>query len=427
VKSESGIKSLPSLLQSSTRQVWVQAIGRALYQMGYGLIQFYVPLIFVKQVGLSATAVGIGIGSGSLAGILGHLIGGYLADSPAYGRKRTLLFSAGLSIFSALLLTQTQSLPMLIIANLLLGLSAGCYWTAADAAVVDVTPSERRHQAFAILVLADSLGGGLGVLGGGFLLAQMAQTQWLFFSTSLIFTVFLVLIQLAVTETRQDDVAETQPLQGFVIALRDRSLHLFVMANILFTTYIALVNSTLPLYFTSVLSHATTNAQTPFMGVANLFTWCYIGIGAVLQLPIVQILNALSRVRVLMIAMGLWSLGFIGVWLTGTLTVQPLITMIAALSVLSIATAVYKPFAPAIVAELAPSALRAIYLAISYQCWSIGYFIGPILGGWVIDQPEAIAHHAWIWIAASSIVGFVILHFLSVKTLSDSIDSNSTA
>ena len=133
------VNQLPSLLQSLSRQVWLQAIGRALYQAGYGSIQFFIPLIFVNQVGLSATTVGIGIGSGSLAGVVGHFLGGYLADSPSYGRKKTLLFSAMLSILAAFILALTQNLPLLVIANLIMGLSAGCYWTAADTAVMDVT------------------------------------------------------------------------------------------------------------------------------------------------------------------------------------------------------------------------------------------------------------------------------------------------
>ncbi|MBD0345439.1 MAG: MFS transporter, partial [Coleofasciculus sp. Co-bin14] len=77
------MEHLPFLLQPASRQVWVQAIARSLYQAGYGSIQFFIPLIFVNQVGLSATTVGIGIGTGSLAGIVGHILGGYLADSPA--------------------------------------------------------------------------------------------------------------------------------------------------------------------------------------------------------------------------------------------------------------------------------------------------------------------------------------------------------
>lgn len=410
-------------LQPSSRQVWIQAIGRSLYQAGYGLIQFYIPLVFVKQVGLSATAVGIGIGSGALAGLVGHFLGGYLADSQTYGRKRALLFSSGLSILATLVLSLTQNLPMLVIANLVLGLSAGCYWTAADASVIDVTSLEQRHKAFAVLSLADSLGGGLGVLGGGVLLSLVHQPQMLFLLGSFIFLVFLVLIQTAVTETRQSELKDSDTLQGFVVALRDQSLRLFILGNILFTTYIALISSTLPLYFTNVTSvnpsEATAEAGTSLLSVANLFTWCYIGFGAVLQLPIVQVLGSLLRVQVLMISMVLWGVGFFLVWATGMVASIQFISIIAALCVLSVAAAVYKPFAPTIVSELAPESLRGVYLAISYQCWSIGYFIGPILGGWAMDQPHSFAHNSWLGAAISTIVGLVILHFLSQRSLSN--------
>lgn len=424
METDSPKEYLPFLLQPASRQVWAQAIARSLYQAGYGSIQFFIPLIFVNQVGLSATAVGIGIGSGSLAGIIGHLLGGYLADAPAYGRKRALLFSAGLAILAAIALALNQSLSMLIVANLLMGLSAGCYWTAADAAVIDVTSSEHRHKAFAILVLADSLGGGLGIWGGGMLLSLVHQAQLLFWVSSCILVVFLVLILIAVTETRQEHLERSDTLQGFAVALRDRSLILFVLVNILFTTYIALVSSTLPLYFTNVASlgsQTTSAAGTAIANIANLYTWCYVGLGAILQVPLVQVLGSVPRVRVLGISMMLWGIGFILVWVSGTVASMPIVWAIASLSVLSVAATIYKPFAPAIVAELAPESLRGVYLAISYQCWSIGYFVGPLLGGWAMDRSHAIARDLWGVAAISTVFSLFILNFLSQSLVSNSI------
>ena len=418
------MEHLPFLLQPASRQVWVQAIARSLYQSGYGSIQFFIPLIFVNQEGLSATTVGIGIGSGSLAGLVGHLLGGYLADSPAYGRKRALLFSAGLAIMAAIALALTESLPMLVVANLFMGLSAGCYWTAADVAVIDVTVPEHRHKAFAILILADTLGGGLGIWGGGMLLSLVHQAQILFFVDSLILVVFLLLILIAVTETRQDSSEHADTLQGFVVALRDRSLILFVLVNILFTTYIALVSSTLPLYFTNIVSispETTPASGTSIGSIANLYTWCYVGLGALLQVPIVQVLGLVPKVRILGISMLLWGTGFILVWGTGTVESMQLVWAIASLSVLSVAATIYKPFAPAIVAELAPESLRGAYLAISYQCWSIGYFIGPVVGGWAMDQSGAIARGSWIVAAIGAFFSLFILYFLGQTQGSNSV------
>lgn len=418
MENDYGVNHRPFLLQQSSRQVWVQATGRALYQAGYGSIQFFIPLIFVNQVGLSATAVGIGVGCGSLAGILGHFLGGYLADSQVYGRKQALLFSAGLSILGAIVLALTQTLPLMIIANLLMGLSAGCYWTAADAAVVDVVTAEQRHKAFAVLVLADSLGGGVGIFGGGRLLSLVNQTQMFFLIDSLILLMFLALIQLAVVDNRQNNLEPVDTVQGFAVALNDRRLRLFVLVNVLFTTYIALVSSTLPLYLTNVFAASvpsTMESGSSLGSVANLFTWCYVGLGAVLQLPLVQVLSSWLRERVLMLSMLLWGAGFTLIWLTGMATSIQMLLAIASLSLLSIASTIYKPFAPAIVAELAPQHLRGVYLAVSYQCWSIGYFIGSTLGGWVMDQSPSIAHHLWIVTAMTTICGLVILHFLNLS------------
>lgn len=297
-----------------------------------------------------------------------------------------------------------------------MGLSAGCYWTAADASVIDITPQEQRQNAFAVLGLANTLGSGFGILGGGILLSLVTQAQTLFLIAGLVLLVFLGLIQFVGMDTRQDSPTQHSPtLKGFGSALKDRGLQLFVLASVLFTTYIALVHSTLPLYLTNfvVASASPTNPSgESLVSVANLFTWCYVGVGAVLQLPLVHMLTSLLNIQALIISMLLWGSGFFLVWAIHLLPTFPILGMIAAFCVFGIAIDIFRPFSAAVIAELAPESLRGVYLAISHQCWSIGYFIGPILGGWAMDQSPIIAHYLWIAIAASTLSGLLILHFL---------------
>ncbi|MDX2230038.1 MAG: MFS transporter [Leptolyngbyaceae cyanobacterium bins.349] len=401
---------LLSALQLANRQIWLQALGRSLCQIGSGLIYFYIPLVFVNQIGLSAASVGFSVGLSSLTGIVGHILGGVLADAPRFGRKTTLIFSGGLGALVALTLAFTQALPLLIVASLLLGLSVGFYWTAADAAVMDVTEIEARSQAFALMSVAENLGNGVGILGGGLLLATVNQSaQLLFMSCSLIFLVFVLMVSLTMPETRQVSTVEKHSTTGLLVALRDKSLLIFILANLLFTTYIALVTSTIPLYFTNFVPAISGGVNASVASTASLFTWCYIGAGAVLQLPIAQLFKRFSRVRVLMMALGLWAVGFSLVWVTGTVTVAQSLWGIAALIVMALASITYKPFAAAIVSELAPPSLRGAYIAVSSQCWAIGYFIGPTLGGWAMDQSAAIAHRSWLVAAATTVVGLVVL------------------
>ena len=81
-------------LPNLDRRVWILSFGRLLSQFGNGFTLFYAPIFFANQVGLSATAVGIGLGSGSVSGVIGRLLGGSAADSPTWGRRKTLLISA---------------------------------------------------------------------------------------------------------------------------------------------------------------------------------------------------------------------------------------------------------------------------------------------------------------------------------------------
>lgn len=110
--------------------------------------------------------------------------------------------------------------------------------------------------------------------------------------------------------------------------------------------------------------------------------------------------------------------GLLLVWATGIVASMQIVWMIASLSILSIAAAIYRPFAPTIVADLAPESLRGAYLAISYQCWSIGYFVGPVLGGWAMDQSPAIAQGLWIVAASSTFLGLFVLYFLGQSRVS---------
>jgi MFS family permease len=155
------IDGLPKL----DRRIWILVIGRLLSQMGSGFVLFYAPIFFVNQVGLSAALVGIGLGSESVSGVVGRILGGSMADSPQWGRRKTLLLSAAISALADLVLAISHNFPTFLAGNLLMGMGVGLYWPAAEALVADLAPIAQRNETFAINRLADSLGLSLG---GGF-------------------------------------------------------------------------------------------------------------------------------------------------------------------------------------------------------------------------------------------------------------------
>jgi MFS family permease len=400
---KSRLLQLPNL----DRKVWILALGRLLSEIGTGFTLFYAPIFFVNQVGLSATLVGIGLGSGSVSGVIGRFLGGQWADSQFWGRRKTLLLSAAISAIADVVLVFTYNFPTFIIGNLLMGLGMGLYWPATEAAIADLTNLEQRNEAFAMARLADSIGLSLGVVLGGALIANSGNYRALFAIDAISFVIFFLVIYIAIAETYQFQELSLAPLQGWKIAFSDRHLMIFAAVNILFTTYFAQLQTTLPLYFKNFISAGGFSA----IAISGLFSW-QIACAALCQLPIAHFLNRFTYVRALMFSLLLWGGGFSLIWVAGISSSYALLWAILALTILAIAMVSYTPSASSFVADLAPESLRGIYLAINSQCWAIGYFIGPPLGGWALDNSPAIAHSFWLAIAASVMVGILILQYL---------------
>lgn len=398
-----------SWLQSLNDQVWILAAGRLLSQIGSGFTLFYAPIFFVNHIGLSATSVGIGLGSASISGVIGRILGGSMADSEFWGRRRTLLLSAIISALASGVFAMTYNFPVFVAGNLLMGLGTGLYWPATEAVVADVTPKSQLNEAYALTRLADNIGLGLGVILGGMLISTTGAYRSLFVIDAISFLVFFGVIYARITQTNGFTGEHHQVFGSWVEALRDRRLQVYVVVNILFTIYMAQIDSTIPLYFSNFV-RGTSKGFLPST-ISALFTW-YVVLTAVCQLPVVRILNRFRRTQALMLSAGLWALGFALIWATAVVHFGHLTWAILALFVLAIACNTYNPSASSLVVDLAPTSLRGIYLSINSLCWAIGYLIGPPLGGWFLDQSLWLAHSFWLALTLSVGVTVLILQFL---------------
>ena len=401
-----------SRLLNFSFKVWILAAGRLLSEIGTGFTLFYAPIFFVNQVGLSSTLVGIALGSGSVSGVVGRFLGGQLADTPSWGRRKTLLASAAISVLADVVLALTTNFPTLILGNLLMGFGIGMYWPATEAAIIDLTEPEQRNEAFAVTRLADSLGLSLGVVLGGALISNSGNYRSLFVIDGISFAVFFAVIYFAIAETYQfqEKPSTTERENGWSLALRDRALMVYVAVNIMFTTYLSQVQSTMPLYLKNFVQIGDTGTGFSEQAISGLFTW-HIAFAAVCQLPTAWLLNRFSRIAGLSFSLVLWGIAFILVWVTGNVADNILFWAALTLGVMSLGMITYTPVASGLVADLAPESLRGVYFSISSQCWAIGYFIGPPLGGWALDNPQ-FTNYFWLIFAASVLIGMVILQYL---------------
>lgn len=398
-------QKLAAWLPQIDRRLWILMFGRMLSQLGTGFVLFYAAVFFVNEVGLSPSAVGFGIGSESISGVVGRILGGTLSDSPRWGRRKILLISAAISALADLVLTLSHDFPSFLLGNLLMGLGVGLYWPATEAVVADLAAFEKRNEAFALNRLSDSIGLGLGVVFGGWLIAATGAYRAMFIIDGISFVVFFGVIYRAIPETLKQGQLSSSVLQNWAVALRDRPLLIFTFANILLTTYLALLNTALPLYLTRFVSAIPAETFNP--GVLSiLFSW-YIVLCVLCQLPSVRMLHRFSNTHALMISGLLWAISFSLIWYTGQATGAYPVWAGVALAVAAFATVAYNPSASSLVIHLAPESLRGVYLSINSLCWAGGYFIGPTVGGWAMGESKSFANG--FWIVASLSVGIVIL------------------
>lgn len=400
-----------SWLPELDRQVWILAGGRLLSQAGSGLVFFYLPIFFVNQVGLSSTAVGAAISSASVSGVVGRILGGSMTDSQFWGRRRTLLLAVAISAIAALIIAVANDFPSLVLGNLVMGMGVGLYWPATESTVADLTTPEQRNEAYAITRLADNVGLGLGVVLGGGLIAIANLYRALFVIDGVSFLFFLGIVYLAIPESAQGSQRGHHGWQGWGIAFQDQRLLIYITVNIMITTYLAQLNTVLPLY---LKNFAQQGAGFPEAVISGLFTWNLV-ISVLTQLPLARYLNRLSRPHVLMVAVCLWAIGFLLVGLMGSASGLGLLWAILALGALALATVIYAPAASSLVAGIAPESLRGVYLSINSLCWAVGFFVGPLIGGIALDQEPTVAHLYWVGLAGSVAIALLILKTLNQR------------
>jgi MFS family permease len=381
-------------------QVWMLAIGRLLSQIGTGLTLFYAPIFFVDQLGLSATAVGMAIGSQSITGVIGRLLSGSLVDR--LGRKPILLAAMMLSAIAAGMFAIAHDFSTLVIGNLCFGLGVGLYWPANESLVADLTTdSEQRRNAYAFTRLADNLGMGFGIVGGGIMIQLALNYRWLFGLDALSFVVFGGVIAWGIRETKPHHVMTTSAWGGYTQALRDRRLQLYLLVNIIFTTYMAQLETTMPLYITKFAGGTTAMVTALFTINLVMLAGC--------QLPVNKWLRPYRQAHALGMAASFCGVGFICTALATINRPHSFGWLVMTMIFWAIAIAAYNPTASALTADIAPTHLMGVYTSLNSLCWAVGFAIGPPLGGWALDHSMQFVQIFWVSLALGAVGMWVIL------------------
>lgn len=295
--------------------------------LGVGLILPLLPL-FADQLGASPLVVGFFMSTFSFFAILSGPLLGALSDK--YGRKPILLLSIAGTVLGFLLMGVAASLPLLFLARIIDGASAGNISTA-KAAITDITSKEERVTSLGFTFAAESLGLIMGpVLGGLFSAYGFSVSAFIAAGIAL---VCLLLTLFFFTETRdfaaQPASEQKSASAGFhelLNVFRSANTRTFILVVFVLQLLIMMMWGTLALYgkalfgftgqeigyISAFAALVGISAQTGLLKVlTRVASEKHIITGAVLTMSAGMLLLAFSQtIAVLLVGVGLMAASF---------------------------------------------------------------------------------------------------------------------
>lgn len=365
-------------LREMSGTVRILVLGNLVINLAAFLNAFLV--LFLTDRGFSAWESGVVLTALMIGRISGSAAGGAAADR--FGYRRAIIGAmAGTAVLTAALVHVPNVWAGALVAGGA-GLTAQAYRPAALAWVVELTPKDRQVIVFSVLRLTFNVGTTVGPVGAALLLTY-ASYDALFYvdaATSLAFGVIAYLALRSNPEPAGRDASSSDGERpGYRRVFADRRFILVVLG--LFLTAIAYIQSSaaLPLYVTG--SGHTEKVYAALLTVN----------GAMVIAFEVLLSKWTQRLPIgLPMALGMALLGFGHLVYAGP---SPVAVLVLATMVWTLGEIVAAPSMMAYPGLVAPSALRARYIAAATVPQHVGYAIGPMIG--------IAAWHAWgsgVWV-----------------------------
>jgi len=373
------------------RQFWVLVLGSFIDHVGGALMFPFLTLYITRRFDVGMTEVGVLFGLFSIAGVLGSMFGGALADR--LGRKGMLIFGLVASALTSLLMGLVGSIELFFVSALVVGLFANAGGPAQQAMVADLLPEEQRAQAFGILRIVHNLAVTIGPAIGGLLAVR--SYLLLFVCDAVASTITAGIVALAIRETRpasrpgesQQTIART--FGGYWTVLRDTTFVLFVGACIFMILAYMQMNGTLGVYLRDV--HAVSEQHYGYIMSLNA------ALVVLFQFPIARRISRYRPLLVMAAGALLYALGFGAYGFVSTYGM-----FLLAMVVITVGEMLVAPTSQALAAQMAPEDMRGRYMAVFGLTWMIPMTFGVLLAGLIMDNGDP----RWVWYSAG-IVGLV--------------------
>ncbi len=377
------------------RQFWLLFWGMLISRSGSSMVWPFLTIYLRQRLDIPLTTVALLLTLNSAVSIVSTSVAGPVVDR--FGRKGAMVLGLGASCLNLLLMSFASSLPLWAILMACDGLFSPLYAVGSQSMVADMIEPERRPGAYALLRMIANLGVAIGPSIGGFVTStSYALAFYIAAATELIFAL-LVLLFVAETVPQRQPGAQAQTTGGYGPVLRDRPFLAFCAIYTLPAMAYSLMMILLPVYAKE--NFGVPESRYGFIMATNA------AMVVLLQYLVTRITERYRHLPVLAVGSLFYALGVGSVALGFSFP-----TFLLSMVILTIGEMIMIPTSTALTANLAPADMRGRYMSIYGLTWSIGFGVGPVLGGYLNDNLAPVAiWYAGLALGLAATLGFILL------------------
>ncbi|MFD1737479.1 MDR family MFS transporter [Bacillus salitolerans] len=379
-------------LKEMDRNVWIRFVGEAINGIAFMMLMPFFALYLKDKVD-SLWLVGVVIAIAPVASVFGTMIGGKMAD--LYGRKPIMVGSMignGLVMIGFVFF---DTFIAFVILSAFMGFFNSLFHPAASAMVADVTPPEKRTEAFGLLRLGHNVGATVGPLIGASIIVfsksvifMIAATSVLLYSLVVALFIYESLPKKGRNEAKLDEGKPDHLPSPFKVLLQDKVLLVFILTGVVISMSFSQTEGMLPLHFDNELRHIPAE-RNPFP-----YLMAFNGLLVVLfQFPISSWAGRKKIGSVMMIGAFLFGLGQIAIGILPSIFYEQHASFLSIMLIMLVIYGIYTlgemlitPVQMTFISNIAPEHLRGTYMGASGLQWILGGAIGPLISGFLLDR-----------------------------------------
>jgi MFS family permease len=328
----------------------------------------FLSIYLVRQRGLGAAEAGRILALYGLGFTVAGPLGGLLADR--IGRRVTMVTSLALGACSVGALAFARAPALLALFAFLAAATGDSFRPAMSAAVADVVPPTDRPRAYALVYWAVNLALSVGLVIGG-LVAEHSFVA-LFLADAGTSLAAAAIVFFRVPETRPQGIVHEPALRGLAKVFADGPFLSFLLLHLAALTVFVQWQLALPI---DMAAHGLGPSAYAFLMALNCA-------GVVVLQPLLSPrLIRFDAASLLALSAALFGFGYGVNAIGGSLAVYGIGT-----ALWTVGEVIGFPVAAAMVANLAPAALRGRYQGAFAMCWGAAFTISPFAAGEVMQR-----------------------------------------